>query len=271
MTSPCNRCNDGATTVLAELKPLVADAKLGLFTEQGRCLGDKIMKQFIFNSVIAAVATLSAIQPVVGSEKQDAASLERLRDVIARRLPAGWTVAIDPGRPDRERGPGAESLAVVITSKEKLLVEIQLPNPAAGQPPEKETRQVEVVLALRPFLTPEQYQRRRGKDQQLVASRTALEQQLKKEIRWGYMGAEPVPPSAFDPKDVAQRRQVIEYALLWNRTEPDPLPTHYFENLSFEEMLPLNTVIADKAKAKEHERIVKDLDELLRPYEKPAR
>jgi hypothetical protein len=229
------------------------------------------MKCFILRSAIVVVTTLSAITPLFGSEREDAASLERLRDAISHRLPTGWTVTIDPGRPDRERGPGAQSPAVVIASKEELPLEIQMPNPAPGQPAAKEKRKVEIALPVRPFLTPDHYERLRKKDEQLVTARTAMERQLKKEIRWGYMGAEPVPPSAFDPKDDVQRRQVIKYALLWNRTEPEPLPTHYFENLSFEEMLPLNTAIADRAKSKEYEGIVKALDELLSPYERPVR
>jgi hypothetical protein len=56
-------------------------------------------------------------------------------------------------------------------------------------------------------LTPGQYERLRAKDEQLVASRTTLERQLKKQIRWGYMGAEPIPPSAFDPKDEYKRER----------------------------------------------------------------
>jgi hypothetical protein len=159
----------------------------------------------------------------------------------------------------------------VIASTSALPVEIQMPNPAAGQAPQQEMRKVEIVLAVCPFLTPEQYERLRAKDEQLVASRSAMERQLKKDIHWGYMGAEPIPPSAFDPKNDAQRRQVVEYALLWNRTEPEPLPTHYFDKLSFEELLPLNSAIADRAKIKEYAAIVKSLDELLTPYEKSVR
>jgi hypothetical protein len=229
------------------------------------------MKRFILSTAIVAIVTLTATSLLVASEKDDAVSLERIRDAIARRLPDGWTVAIDPARPDRTRGPGAQSLAIVIASKEELPLVIQMPNPAAGQPPANEKRKVEIVLAVRPFLTAEQYQRVKANDEQFVASRTAMERQLKKDIHWGFMGAEPVPPSAFDPKDDAQRRQVVEYALLWNRTEPEPFPTHYFESVSFEEMLPLYTAIADRAKMKEYAGIVKALDELLKPYQKPAR
>jgi hypothetical protein len=224
-----------------------------------------------FIPAVTMIAFLAVMCPVAASEKDDAASLEWLRGEIARRLPAGWSVMIEPGRPDRAKGAGAELLAVVITSKEPLPVEIRMPNPAAGQPPDKELRRVEIVLAVRPYLTPEKYQQLRAKDEQLVASRTTLERQLKKQVRWGFMGAEPIPPSAFDPKDDSQRRQVLEYALLWNRTEPEPLPSHHFESLSFDVTLPINAAITDKAKAKEYAEIVKTLDELLTPYEKTGR
>jgi hypothetical protein len=229
------------------------------------------MKLKLFIPTVTMTAFLAAMCPLAASEKDDAASLERLRGEIARRLPADWSVTIESGRPDRAKGPAAESLAMVITSKEPLPVEIHMPNPAAGQPPDKESRKVEIVLAVRPYLTPEEYQQLRAKDEQLVASRTALERQLTKQIHWGFMGAEPIPPSAFDPKDDAQRRQVLEYALVWNRTEPDPLPTHHFESLSFDVALPIYSAITDKAKAQEYAKIVKTLDELLAPYEKSKR
>jgi hypothetical protein len=228
------------------------------------------MRCFALSATIVALVTLAASRSIVAAEADDAASLERLRSEIARRLPAGWTVRIEPAGPVRTRGPGTEVLAVVIASNEKLPVELHAPNPAAGQAPKMEMEKAQIVLAVCPFLTQEQYQQLRAKDEQLVASRTAVEQRLKKQIKWGYMGGDPVPPSAFDPKDDAQRRSVLEYALLWNHTEPEPLPTHYFESVAFEEKPSLYT-IADRTKAKEYTDIVKALDELLKPYEKPAR
>ena len=73
-----------------------------------------------------------------------------------------------------------------------------------------------------------------------------------RDMPWAFKGSAPIPPSAFRPRNDQDRRLVMEYALLWNRTEPQSLPTHYFEGLSFDLTLPLeNSEITDKGKAKE--------------------
>ena len=226
------------------------------------------MKRKIILIAIAAAACF-ALPPVArASDKDDADSLDRLRAEIAHRLPAGWTVTAEPAYRPSPRGDD-ESPALVIASKDKLPVETQFPGSAPGQEPFKELRQIEIVLAVRPFLTPEEYARVHAKDDELVKSRNDFERKLRN-MPWAYKGSAPIPPSAFRTRNDRDRRLVMEYALLWNRTEPQPLPTHYFEGLSFDLTLPLeSSLITDKTKAKECAEIVKSLEGLLKPSEKP--
>ena len=226
------------------------------------------MKRKIILIAIAAAAYFALPPAARASEKDDADSLDRLRAEIAHRLPADWTVTADPAYRPSPHGDD-ESPALVIVSKEKLPVETQFPGSAPGQEPFKELRQVEIILAVRPYLTPEEYAHVRAKDDELVKSRTDFERKLL-DVPWAFKGSAPIPPSAFRPRNDQERRLVMEYALLWNRTEPQPLPTHYFEGLSFDLTLPLeNSVITDKTKAKECVEIVKSLEGLLKPYERP--
>jgi len=229
------------------------------------------MKRKTLIPAFAAIACLAWINPVAASEKEDAASLERLRGEIARRLPAGWAVTIDPARRGPGRGPGAEKLALVIASKEKLPIETHAPNPPAGKSWPSSMSQVEIVLTVLPFMTAEQYESARAKDRRLTQSLITLQKKLQKQMRWGFMGGDPIPPSAFNPANDRERRLLLEYSLLWSRSEFQALPTHYYETESFDLMLSQITVITDKAKAKEYDQIVKMLDELLAPYEKSER
>jgi hypothetical protein len=227
------------------------------------------MKRKIILIAIAAAACFALPLGARASEKDDADSLERLMAEIAHRLPAGWQVTADPAHRQSPHGDD-ESPALVIASKDKLPVETQFPGSAPGQEPFKELRQVEIVLAVRPFLTPEEYSRVHAKDDGLIESRNVFERKLR-DMPWAYKGSAPIPPSAFRPRNDQDRRLIMEYALLWNRTEPQLMPTHYFEGLSFNLTLPLeNSVITDKSKAKECAEIVKSLEGLLKPYDKPS-
>jgi hypothetical protein len=225
------------------------------------------MKRKIILIAIVA-ATCFTLPPAARASEKDADSLERLRAEIAHRLPAGWTVTADPAYQPSRRSVD-ESPALVIASKDKLPVETQFPGSAPGQEPFKELRQVEIILAVRPFLTAEDYARVRAKDNELIKSRTDFERKLR-DLPWAFKGSEPIPPSAFRPRNDQDQRLIMEYALIWNRTEPQPLPTHYFEGLSFDLTLSLeNSVITDKGKAKECAELVKSLEGILKPYERP--
>jgi hypothetical protein len=225
------------------------------------------MKRIRSLIAVAAAACFALASGARASEKEDADSLDRLRAEIEHHLPAGWTVTADPAhRPSPHSDD--ESPALVIASKDKLPVETQFPGSFPGQVPFKELRQAEIILAVRQFLTPEECGRIHTKDDELIKSRSDFQRKLR-DVPWAYKGAAPIPPSAFRPRDDRDRRLVMEYALLWNRTEPHPLPTHHFEGLAFDLMLPLeNSAITDKSKAKECAEIVKSLDRLLKPYEK---
>ncbi len=202
------------------------------------------------------------------SDHDDAGAIERLRAAIEQKLPNGWSVTVEAAhRPSPHSDD--ESPALLISSKEKLATETVFPGSAPGQEPVKQSEQVQIVLALRPYLTAEQYDRTRAKNDNLLKARAEAESKLRG-MRWAYKGAEPIPPSAFRPESEPEKRQVLEYALLWNRTPPERLPTHSFEKLSFD-LTPLyeTTAIVDNSKAREYQEIVKTLDGLLKPYEKP--
>ncbi len=156
----------------------------------------------------------------------------------------------------------------MITSADKLPIETVFPGSAPGQEPFRESRQIMIILQVRPHLTLEEFARRKAKDDELIKSRETAERKLRA-VSWAYKGPRPVPPSAFRPRDEKERRRVLEYALLWNRTEPEPLPTHSFESLGFVVRYPFSeSLITDKPKAKQYEAIVKMVEAMLKPYER---
>src|SRR5438552_581230 len=143
----------------------------------------KRVRSFI---AVAAAACFSLLSGARASERDDADSLERLRAEIEHRLPAGWSVTGDPAHrssPHRED----ESPALVINSKEKLLVETQFAGSAPGQEPFKESRQIEIVLAVRPFLTQKRYDDLNAKNHDFIKSRTEAERKLR-DLPWAYKG-----------------------------------------------------------------------------------
>jgi hypothetical protein len=220
--------------------------------------------------LLATAVCLALACAARGAEQQDADSLERLQSEIQRNLPAGWTATIDPAFRESPRAD-VEKPALVISSADKLSIETQFPGAAPGQEPFKESRQVEIVLAVCPFLTPEQYAAARQKNEEGTKSRTDFERKLR-DIPWAHKGGSPIPPSAFRARDERDRRLILEYALLWNRAELRSLPTHYLGSLSFDITLPPeNSLIVDRSKATEYDEIVKALKRLLTPYEKEDR
>lgn len=228
------------------------------------------MTRYVLTAVMGALMTLTgAARAVAASDRINAESLERLRGEIAKRLPDGWSVSLEVARQPAPHSDD-ESPALVIVSKDKLAIETVFPGSAPGQEPYRETKPVEIVLAVRPHLTVEQYAKVAANNGEFIKAREAAEGKLR-EIPWAYKGAAPVPPSAFRPRNDDERRQVLEYALLWNCTAPSSLPTHYFERLAFERTLPFESSnIVDKSKNEQYRGILKALDEMLKPYE-PAR
>jgi hypothetical protein len=202
------------------------------------------------------------------SEHDDAVAIERLRMAIEHRLPSGWSVRVEAAHRLSPHGDD-ESPALVISSKEKLATETVFAGSASGQEPLKQSEQLQIVLALRPYLTAEQYTRARAKNDSLIKERSEAERNLRGML-WAYKGGNPMPPSAFQPRNKREQRQTLEYALLWIRTRPERLPTHYWENFAFD-VTPLDeaTAIVDKTKDKEYQEIVKTLEGLLSSYETP--
>jgi hypothetical protein len=240
------------------------------FAEMLQMLGRSLFRLRSPSMLVVAAACLVVACPARGAEKEDADSLERLQSEIQRSLPAGWTATIDPAFRESPRIDD-EKPALVVKSADKLPVEGQFPGAAPGQEPFKESRHVEIVLAVCPFLTPEQFAGVRRKNEDVTKARAKVEGRLR-DIPWAYKGGSPIPPSAFRPRDDRDRRLVLEYALFWNRTELQPLPTHYAESLSFDMALPPEySHITDRSKAREYDEIVNALKRLLTSYEKENR
>jgi hypothetical protein len=237
------------------------------FADVSRMLGASVSRRSRHSMLLAAAVCLTVACPARGAEKEDADALERLQAEIRRDLPAGWTATINPAFRESPQIAN-EKPAVVISSADKLDIETQFPGAAPGQEPFKESRHVEIVLAVCPFLTPEQYAGARKKNEEVTMLRSDSERKLR-DIPWAYKGGSPIPPSAFRPRDDRDRRLVLEYALLWNRAELQPLPTHYVERLSFDLTVPAeHSRIADRSKAEQYAGIIKALNQLLTPYEK---
>jgi hypothetical protein len=232
--------------------------------------GASVPRRASHSMLLAMAVCLVVACPARGAEKVDADALERLQAEIQRNLPAGWTATIDPAFRELPQIDDAKP-ALVISSADKLIIETQFPGAAPGQESFKESRHVEIVLAVCPFLTPELYAGARKKNDEATKLRSDAERKLR-DMPWAYKGGSPIPPSAFRPRDERDRRLILEYALLWNRTELQPLPTHYVESLSFDMTMPAEySRIADRSKAREYDEIVKALKPLLTPYEKEDR
>jgi hypothetical protein len=123
---------------------------------------------------------------------------------------------------------------------------------------------IEIHCHARPLLSVPDYKTIAQKNEAGERRRLEFMEKLKA-IPGGFMEAEPFHPQCYSPHDAAERRLVLEYAIVWMKTKPDDLPSHYFESLSFE-IKGEWRVILDEAKNKEHERILAALDTILTPY-----
>jgi hypothetical protein len=216
--------------------------------------------------IVALAVLFSGASCAFGTEQADSDTLEKLKADVARVLPAGWTLEITPAaKTPPSRGDLAPCL--VISSAKPLSVRFNYPNPASG---EKKTSQLEIVdltLTAGPLMSPEEYAAARQKNLENNEARLNFMKKLK-DIRWGHMGAEPFPPSAYEPNSEAERRLVREYAFVWMRTEPRPLPTHSYGTLSFTRSDQHYMTVDDPHAADELAQIKKSLDRILTPYVK---
>ncbi len=224
-------------------------------------------------SLLPAVALswLASIAGAAGDERQDWEQLQQALADFKRVAPAGWTVAgrlTDPANP-RRRGSRP---AIVIESDEPLPAEFHIRNPngvAEGSQPAPKTslETVRLSFVVAPFLSPEDQATARAATAALLQRRLRFEADLLKQVRYAHMGPEPIPPSAFAPRTEAETRLVTQYALLWVSTQPQPLPTHHADGLSFEMRSPGAITIHDAAKSAEYAKLLEDVRKTFVPYE----
>ncbi len=82
------------------------------------------------------------------------------------------------------------------------------------------------------------------------------------------MGAGPVPPGGRKPTTAEQKENVRQYALLWTKTQLEPLPTHYYRTLAFDALLNENLELKDTQLSAEQDKIRETLLKLITAYPK---
>ena len=189
----------------------------------------KLRRDAVTDNELGIPQILRASQEIKGVKTTDAESskpLGQLLDNVRKSLPAGWSARIVPSKQDRCDVP-----ALLVSRDARISGWYEMPN----RPPEKPVSQASEIVfhfPTMPYLTPEEHsaiaERNRNKQQK----RSEFEKRLSN-IKWGWMGGRPFPPSAYSPMNGAEEELVREYAFLWQATMPEALPDLYFQTLSF--------------------------------------
>lgn len=195
------------------------------------------------------------------------ALLEEVATKVRKLLPASWEVTITPSADDFS---GSDEPALVVRTKQPVATLTQYPNPAPGQKPLAKEVIVSVRFECRPFVSQEAHANATKRNLAMRDERLAFAAKHLSKVQTGYMGNPPIPPGHHTPENAEQQRAVLEYAFLWLRTVPEELPSHHYRNLSFDRNYAFYTTMADPAKAKEFNKLLDKLDEILTPYAKAA-
>jgi len=145
---------------------------------------------------------------------------------------------------------------------------------AAGDDPNPYIVQkiAQVEFEFFPYLTPQDYAKTRKTNDELEKHREQYEERRFGKMRFQNKGE--LSPLSFVSPFEDRTPFLKEYAFLWLRTEPKPLPTHYYGTLAVEthDIPPVwsGTIKIHQAqKEAEHQAIMEVLESLFRPYEKP--
>ena len=153
-------------------------------------------------------------------------ALGQLLDNVRKSLPSGWHARIVPSKQDRSDVP-----ALLVSRDASVLGWYETPN----RPPDKpvfKASAIEFHFPTMPYLTPEEHRAIAERNHNRQQKRGEFAKQLSN-IKWGWMGGRPFPPSAYSPMNGAEEELVREYAFLWQSTMPEALPDLYFQTLSF--------------------------------------
>ncbi len=203
--------------------------------------------------------------PTKPKGKTDEARLEGLLERMQKILPPGWSVSSKLANRDAPSRPGWHP-TVVIQSKDALPVEHFYPGMGPDEAPKISREKVTVFFVASRYVSWDQYAVVQQQNESLLEKRRAFRNEKLKFIPWGYKGAEPIPPDAFEPRTKAETRRIREYAFLWISTQPKPLPTHFAENLSFEMHLPGSIEIHDPKKSQEYKQLLESVEKIIVPY-----
>ena len=232
------------------------------------------MRSCAFIIVVAPLLAMCA-GPSQANEKQDAAQLDQLISKIEPLLPDGWSVAFEVSNDDWRR----ERPMLVIRSKEKLPVEYEsaIGRPAAGPDPNPYIVQeiVKLELAFVPYMTPQEYTAARGKNDELEQQRLQYRAARLDKMQIAHKGD--LTPLAVERHTGNKSPLAREYAFLWLRTMPQPLPTHHYGTLAAVnwDLPPMGgsgtTIkIHNAEKDKQYHAIISGLEKILVPYEKTS-
>jgi hypothetical protein len=216
---------------------------------------------------------LAAIAPVAADERSDAKSFQELLVKINDRLPSGWIVeaALTVSPKDLLRPGPYPTLIIKSTVPLPLeFVGINLPGRSSDEPKPPPRINPDVVtlrFVARPFMSSRTYAAAREHNEVLQKKRLEFERQHLKDVASAHMGPEPIPPHAYRPRSEREIELVRQYAFLWLSTEPQLLPTHFTDDLSFALYDLGDFTIHDADKDKEYHQILESIQELITPYE----
>ncbi len=225
---------------------------------------------------VAAVATLILLAASTARAEdqaaRDSASLIKLRDEVRKSLPPGWRAEVTPETP-REIVENIDfhfdRCRLLVWHEEKTLGRWNGPN-GPGRLSEEEAeldfKSVTPTLDLivTKHFTPAEFEKAAGEN--IAHQRQRLDFEKQNLGPAVFMGSRPYPPSAYRPETPERKELVRQYALLWTQTEPQPLPTHSFEQLSLEVRLRNDLELKDPQISKQRHDLETAILRLLTAY-----
>jgi hypothetical protein len=215
------------------------------------------------NTQIIGLILLLCLAAATKAQADAVDDLEKLIAEVKAATPLGWRVEFDHS----DFTQRAVRPVLKITSAKKLPVEHLGP----GRPPGIEIKHEPVTesLAFMAYLTAEEYQAARDRNDGLIGKRREFVASHLKDVPRSGKGEDPPPPFAFEPRTAAEETTVRRYAFLWLGTEPTQLPTHHYRQLSMWHW-PAAIKIHDAQGEREHRQITNALENIITPYEGAA-
>ena len=207
-----------------------------------------------------------------GQEKlaQDSGNLKNLLSDVRKALPRTWSAEITPDiPPEFVRGNLSDQPCLVAWRRQKALGRWHVANRASGEQTPVKPVDIYFTLMLGMYFSPQEYRKMAEINSQYEDRRLAIARALIKDgVSWAFMGPEPIPPRAFDPKTPEQTERVRQYALLWMRTPRTALPTHHYRTLSLSADFDDALEPQDRSIAAERNRVRAAVENIVTAYDK---